>query len=320
MSEEKRFKTQLLMEYETAYKTAPSTASAVKLPFNSLDLMPRRAIQQPGTIRSTRNPTTPFRGNIDVSGNAVVPIDLACIGYWLKGLMGNPTTTGSQAPYTHVYKIGTTALPSMILDKGFTVSGLYYKYEGVKVNTMAVTFGGDGELTATFGLIGAKETKGTSAYDASPSDLTSIATRFENFEAAVTEGGSSIATLTQVTLNISNNLDGSVYCLGDNGERSYLPEGQMAVTGSITGIFADDSLLLKGRNFTESSLVVTLTDGTYSLAFNIGELVYEHTSPGIPGPGSETIMQTLNFTGYYQNDADVSTIMITLVNATASHT
>jgi len=319
MAEGKRFKSQLLLEYETAYKTAPSTASAVKLPFNSCDLRPNRPIQQPGTIRSNRNPTIPFRGNIDVSGNVVVPLDLVCSGYWLKGLLGNPTTTGSEAPYTHVFKVGDT-VPSMILDKGFGDISLYYKYAGIKINTMAVTFGGDGELTATFGLMGASETKGASAYDASPSDLTAIATRFENFEAAITEGGSSIATLTQVSLNVSNNLDGSIYCLGDNGARSYLPEGQIAVSGSITGIFIDDSLLLKGRNFTESALVITLTDSTYSLAFDIGELVYEHVSPGIPGPGAETVMQTLNFQGYYGNDADASAIKITLVNATASYT
>lgn len=319
MSDAKRFKSQLLLEYETAYKTAPSTASAVKLPFNILDLKPNRNIQQPGTIRSNRNPTIPFRGNIDVSGNVEAPLDLIGSGYWLKGLLGNPSTTGSISPYTHVFTVGDT-IPSMIIDKGFSDVGLYYKYEGVKVNTMAVTFGGDGELIATFGLIGAKETKGTSAYDADPTDHTSISTRFENFEAAVTEGGASIATLTQVVLNVNNNLDGSIYCLGDNGERSALPEGQIAVTGSITGIFQDDSLLLKGRNFTESALVVTLTDGVYSLAFDIGELVFDHTSPGIPGPGNETILQTLNFVGYYGNDADASAIKITLVSSQASFT
>ncbi len=319
MSEAKRFKSQLLLEYETAYKTAPSTASAAKLPFNSNDLKLNRNIQQPGTIRSNRNPTIPFRGNMDVSGNVAVPLDLISIGFWLKGLLGSPTTTGSASPYTHVFKVGDT-IPSMIIDKGFSDVSLYYKYEGVKINTMAITFGGDGELTATFGLIGAKETKGTSAYDASPTDYTSISTRFENFEAAVTEGGSSIATLTQVALNVNNNLDGSVYCLGANGERSYLPEGQIAVTGSITGIFDSDALLLKGRNFTESALVITLTDGSYSLAFDIGELVYDYPSPGVPGPGSETIFQTLNFVGYYSNDADASAIKITLVTSQATFT
>lgn len=319
MSEAKRFKSQLLLEYETSYKVAPSTASAAKLPFNSCDLKLTRNIQQPGTIRSNRNPTIPFRGNMDVSGNVVVPFDLVSSGFWLKGLLGNPTTTGSEAPYTHVYKVGDT-IPSMIIDKGFSDASLYYKYDGIKVNTMAATFGGDGELTATFGLIGASEDKGSSAYDASPTDYTSISTRFENFEAAITEGGSSISTLTQVSLNVNNNLDGSIYCLGDNGERSYLPEGQIVVSGSITGIFDSDALLLKGRNFTESSLVITLTDGSYSLAFDIGELVYDYPSPGIPGPGAETIMQTLNFVGYYGNDADASAIMITLINTQASYT
>ena len=317
MSQSNRFRTQCLLEYETSYKVAPSSTTAVKLPFNSMGLKTNRAIQQPGTIRGSRNPTTPFRGNLDVSGPIVVPVDLVSIGFWLKLLLGTPSTTGSESPYTHVFSVGNT-VPSAIIDKGFADNTLYYKYDGVKANTFDITFGGDGELTASVGLIGSSITKGTSAYDASPTDYTSIATRFENFEAAITEGGSSIATLTEVSLSINNNLDGSVYCIGDSGVRSQLPEGQIAVTGSITGLFQDDNLLVKGRNFTESEMVITITDGVYSLAFDIGELVYDQTEPEIQGPGTEGVLQTMGFTGYYQDDSDVSAILITLVNTIAT--
>ena len=317
MSQSNRFRTQCLLEYETSYKVAPSSATAVKLGYNSTTLKSSRPLLKPGTISGNRNPTIPFRGNTDVSGDIVVPVDLIGIGFWLKLLLGTPSTTGSESPYTHVFSVGNT-VPSAIIDRGFVDNTLYYKYDGIKANTFAITFGGENELTATLGLIGSSPTKGTSAYDASPTDYTSIATRFENMELTIEEGGSSIASITEATLNINNNLDGSAYCIGAGGVRSQLAEGEIAVTGTVTGLFENDDLLLKGRNFTESKLVITATDGDYSLAFDIGELVYEQTEPDVQGPGTEGIVQTLNYYGYYQNDADASAILITLINSIAT--
>lgn len=313
------YQSQLLLAWETVYGSDPSTIAAWKLPFNTLDIGLDQPNQYAATIRDNRNPSMPFRGNKDVTGTLVVPMDRRSTGVWLRGLLGSPVTTGSTIPYTHTYKVGDT-IPSFALDVGHTDIGVYYKYNGCKINTYGVTVGGDGELVANLGLIGASETKGTSAMDASPAvDHTAIATRFENFEAAATEGGSAIDYLTEMSFEINNNLV-PAFCIGDAGIKSQLAEGMISVRGSITGLFQDDALLLKGRNFTESALSITITDtgnANYSIAYFFDELVFNYRKPPIPGP--EGLMLSLDFEAYYQDDADASAVRAVLNSSTASY-
>ncbi len=313
----KGYKSQILLDWETVYGADPSGTTSYKIPFNTCDLGEEAANNHAATIRNNRNPTQPFRGNRDVTGALVVPYDLASIGLWLKGLLGSPSTTGSIAPYTHTYDT-TNSPPSFLLDVGHTDLTLYYKYNGCMVNTFATTFGGDGELTANIGLIGAKETKGTSAYEASPSvDMTAMANgRFEQFEAALTEGGSPIDYVTEMGMEISNGL-ASAYCIGDAGVKSNLVEGMLSMTGTLVALFQDDALLLKGRTPTESSLSLTLTQGTYSLNIEFDEVQFSQKKPPISGP--EGLLLNLTWEAYYQNGASGHGVTATLINATASY-
>jgi hypothetical protein len=89
------------------------------------------------------------------------------------------------------------------------------------------------------------------------------------------------------------------------------------VAGSITTLFENTTLLTKALNSTETAIVATLTSGSYSLALDIGELIYGYKSPGISGP--QGILVSLDFTGYYDNDSDVSAIKATLINNTATY-
>lgn len=48
----------------------------------------------------------PYRDFIELTGDAVVPLDLTNIGHWLRMLLGSPTTTGT-TDFTHVFKSGS---------------------------------------------------------------------------------------------------------------------------------------------------------------------------------------------------------------------
>lgn len=314
----KGYKSQILLDWETVYGADPSGTTSYKIPFNTCDIGEEAANQHAATIRNNRNPTCPFRGNKDVAGTIVVPYDIASIGLWLKGLLGAPSTTGSIAPYTHEYDT-TNDPPSFLLDVGHTDLTLYYKYNGVRVNTFATTFGGDGELVATIGLIGAKETKGASAYEASPTTDMSAMTngRFENFEASLEEGGSSIDYVTELGMEIGNSCT-PAYCIGDAGVKSDLSLGMLTMTGTLVALFQDDALLLKGRTPTESSLSLTLTQGSYSLNIEFDEVQFGQKKPPISGP--EGLLLNLTWEAYYQNGASGHGITATLINATAAYT
>jgi hypothetical protein len=314
MTQARGMNSQVVIDFESTYGTSPATVNGILVPFNSCALQAKQTLTDAATIRGNRNPVAPVPGKIDVSGDITVPVDARAFGYWLKAFCGAPATTGAGDPYTHVFKPGMTQ-PSLVIDKEFTDIGQCLLYNGCKVNQIKMTLGGDNELTATLSILGGKETSGTVAYDATPASLPFA--RFGNFQGSVKEGGSDIAYLSQVELTISGNLNGDQYCIGSQGFRSDLPEGLLGVSGSVTALFKDAALLDKAISGTESSLELALTGGAHSLTIAIPELVYERQTPGISGPQGITIQ--LPFHGYYDNNADSTSVMFTLINDVASY-
>jgi hypothetical protein len=131
------------------------------------------------------------------------------------------------------------------------------------------------------------------------------------------EGGSPIANIKSCSLTFSNNIDTSQYVIGSAGQVGALPAGVASVTGSITALFEDNSLLTKAENHTESDLDLIWTDGAHSLTLIVPELVYSPASPTVNGPAG--VEATLNFQGYYADHGDASILKATLVNTTADY-
>ncbi len=316
MSQARGSCSKVVIDYETTYGADPASPAGLIMPFNSFALKADRPFKESGTITGTRNPVMPARGNLNVSGSAVVPVDQIAFGYWLKALLGAPDTDGS-GPYTHVFSVGSCSagIPSMVADLGFPDIAQYLKFNGVKLNSLSFTTGGDDELTASLEFIGAKETTGSSPYDATASDLTF--SRFNNFQATLKEGGSTLANAQEIAINISNQLDDSSYVIGGNGIRASLPERVVKIEGTLKTFFEDLTLYTKAIAGTESSLELTFTSGTYSLKFAIDELQYQHSGPVLDTNGG--IYVTLPFVGYYEDGADETAIKATLVNGYASY-
>lgn len=303
-------------DWETAYGTAPSSASAYTLPFDEESLGVDDAPIETDTL-GNGNPGVPARGNKDANGQITVPFDFDAIGFWFKGALGAPTTTGSTSPYTHTYKYSISVLPSAIIDIGYPDLTLYYKYAGVMVNSLGFSFGGNNPLQLRVGVLCKNETKGTSAYHASPTgDLSNVYTRLNNPNiSAIAEGSGDVTGIEQININLERRLD-SAFGLAGSGWRTACKETKMRVTGNITAIFEDDSLLLKGRANTESSLQVTVTSGSYSVVIKVPELLYSQRKPPTRGPNG--LRQDLSFVGYYGNNADATGLKIILVNTRAA--
>lgn len=299
---------ELRLGYETTFGTTPGTPATFKLPINTIDLKATQALNEAATITGDRNATKPFLGYKTVDGTVTVPVDATAFGYWLKLLFGAPTTTGT-GPYTHVYKVGSST-PSAFIEKAHTDISQYYVDNGVKANTLEITFGGDDELTASIGLIGASETQ----------DVTEVATptavsltRLAKFQTSLT-GATKVKNLT---MSFTNNLDGDQYTIDTGSTRGDIPEGLASVSGSMEILYENDTWQAIARNQTEQSIVITVDDGTNSLEFQIAELVLEPTGVAVEGPLG--IIQSFNYRAYYDNHADASVLKATLVNSTASY-
>jgi hypothetical protein len=84
---------QVVLDFETSYGADPNSAAGILVPFNyPWDLKAVRDLKDGNTHRGRRDGAMPFYGNSDAKGGVVVPVDQVAIGYWLRALLGAPTT------------------------------------------------------------------------------------------------------------------------------------------------------------------------------------------------------------------------------------
>ncbi|WP_371363629.1 hypothetical protein SRRS_45090 [Sporomusa rhizae] len=314
MARAKGVNSQLALAYEKAYGLTPAAPQGYNMPFNQSKLVINQNLINSATIRDCRDQIQPAIGNTDVFGSIVVPIDQVGIGFWLQAMLGTPTTTGSWAPYTHVFK-GPKRQLSMVLEQQYPDIPAYEMFNGCKVNNFAFYYGGDNELTANIYIAGAKRTVGARPFASSLSPLPFL--KFSNFQGAVEEGGAQLAIVIEASLNVYFGLDGNTYTIDGNGCRTDLPEGILQVSGSIKAFFADTILLHKAVNNTKSSLTFKFTSGTHSLQFFMEEVIFQQTSPGIES--DKGIYINLPFKAFYESGSVGSAIVATLVNGHASY-
>lgn len=313
MAHQKGSTTVFKLGYELVAFGTPAAAGYI-LPINTFDVRAIRALNRANTLQSGRNPLEPFAGNVSVSGNVVIPVDSVAMALWLIAIFGLPTTTGA-GPYVHEFKI-PDAQRSLTIETGFTdlATDKFQRFVGCKVNSFGITVGGDGELIATMGVMGK-----TSSLEAATFHAGTAVTmaRVNNFQAALTEGGSALANATELSINIECPMD-PYYVIGGSGSIGSIAEQKVAVSGNIKTLFEDDSLLAKALAATESSLKLTVTGSASSVfELEIQELLYELGSVPVPGP--QGLLVDLNFQGYYANGGEASGIVARLTNGVTSY-
>lgn len=321
MAQARGSQTTVAIYEESAYGQTPGTPAGKKLYINSCNLAASQNRLDSNTIGTSRARQQPAAGNIDAGGSIGLEIGAESLGTLLKHALGQNATTGT-GPYTHTLTLGD--LPAgLIVEKDYGAnisgSGRYEYFNGCRVNSASFKFPSEGYVTANFDIKGAKSTLASSPLDATLDDAGH--TSFSAFQAAILEGGSAIAVVTDAEIKIDNGLDAGVYVIGGAGVRSALPEGFATISGSITALFSDATLLTKSINGTASSLKITLSRGTgdgsagnESIEFLVEQMLYERASPPIDGPAGLKI--TLPFKGY-RSGAN-NGLKITLKNAVAT--
>lgn len=311
----KGMRTRLLLDFEEAYGASPAVKSGRVLKFNSESLSANREAEEPETIAGRRDSVEPILGNIDVSGSLTLPAELISMGLIMRGLLGAPMTTEADELYRHVFKTSAEP-PSMVIEKGFTDTGVYFLYNGCKVSSFEMTVGGSGELTVTVGIIGGKRTLNTESYDTAPISLPFV--RLQNFKASIHEDGVLIGNVSSFSVNINPNLENDKYAIGGGGFRTELPEGLLSVTGTISTFFKDASLLQKAVDSVTTSLKLVLdagAKGSFELLFP--EVRLEQKDPEVGGPGG--IMATFNWKAHYEASVEDSSVVATLINEIESY-
>jgi len=236
-------KAQLRTKPEVTYGTAPS-GNWTQLNFKTFDLSASQGLIDDPVLGNLARRTSgdPALDTVDVTGSAVVPVQLAGIGHWLRLLLGAPLTTGAGPDYTHTFKDGAFTLPSNSFEVDFVdpTPNEFSVITGVKANEMSLDFSPSGPADATFSLLGQGET--LAATTAAGTPVVVSGDRFQKPQASIKRNTVALANITAASFTFTNGME-AVKTIRSDLKVEGVDEGLSKATGQITARFADSSLI-----------------------------------------------------------------------------
>ena len=267
---------------EATYGTAPS-GDYESLPFVSSSLGSEQGLIESDVLGQGRDPMEPIRDVIRVEGDVVVPVDLRSFGFWLQLLLGPPTTTGAEDPYSHVFKSGEDDLPSASLQIAHPKVPAFFLVSGLRANSLALEFQRSGGAAATIALIGQGEGRFAASQAGTPTARPF--TRFNQFQGSVKRNGTPLGNVTAARLTYTNNLE-PIEVIRDDGRIDGVDPTVAALNGTIDVRFADTSLLAAAEDHEalELEFAYTMAAGR-RLTFSAHEVYLPKPKQQISGPG-----------------------------------
>lgn len=286
---------------ETTYGTTPATPSFSPLPHTGTTLAVTKDAIESEKIRGDRQVEDFRHGNKTVSGDITAELEYEAFDDLLEAALCGSWSTDvlkagvSRRSFTIQRKFGDLAVPE------------YHTYTGCEVNSLALSVSPNSMVTTTFGMIGKNLSLGTTAISGSTFGSDVGNSPFDSFTGSITEGGSSIATVTSIEMSLENGIE-PLFSVGS--QTTNRPSiGRSRLTGTLTTYFESKSLYEKFLNETSSSIVLTLTDlDGNSYEIDIPNVKYNSGQPDVSGEGAVTI--ALEFVALYDG-TDESQVVIT---------
>lgn len=341
--------TRVITAVEDTYNVLP-VLSAVKggivTPVASETIQKIQALTDSKVILNSRDSRKPARGNYETGGDITTELNAQMYAI-LKYAVGGSVTVDSLAativpnnaavgtpPYISTFKIDQ--LPSFCLEKKFVdlTTPKFHQYTGCKVAKLSVGIKTDGLIDLSVGVMGAdmivaSNSMAKSGADQNGFDLSYIHKPFEAFELLAADlkvGGTAVAYISTLNIDLENNLDGGVYVVGGTGARKAMPAGVIKVSGKISCLFSDSTgadssaLIADAIAGTEKSIDCTFTRGTgvgtvgnEKLRIVLPEILLAVGTPPISGYGG--LFVEFNYTAFYENNSDATTLMMVLTNS-----
>jgi len=290
---------------ESTYGTTPSTPTWTPLPHNATTLNLTKDAIESEKLRGDRQVEDFRHGNKQVGGDVTSELEYGALDDIIEAVMCGSWTTD-------VLKAGTTRR-SFTLERKFAdlATPEFHRYTGCEFNTLSMTIAPNALVTTTFGVIGKDIALATSEIASSTYSSDVGNTPFDSFTGTITEGGSSIATVTELTFSIENGLEALFSVGSDTTNRPSI--GKSRVTGSLTTYFDSKALYEKFLNETASEIVCTLTDTAGNdLQIDIPNVKYNTGQPDVSGEGAVTV--SMDFVALYST-SDASQLVFTRTSA-----
>ena len=286
---------------EVTYGTTPSTPTWTPLPHTGTTLALSKDGIESEKLRGDRQIEDFRHGNKSIGGDVSAEMEYGAVDDILEAVM-----CGTWA--ANVLKAGTTRR-SFTLERKFAdlATPEFHRYTGVEFNSLSLSIAPNAMVGATFSVVGKDLALATAEVASSTYSADIGNTPFDSFTGSITEGGSSIATVTSLEITIENGLEPLFSVGADTTNRPSI--GKSRVTGSLTTYFDSKALYEKFINETSSEIVCTLTDTAGNdIQIDIPNVKYNSGQPDVSGEGAVTI--AMDFVALYSS-SDASQLVIT---------
>ena len=284
---------------ESTFGTTPSTPAFKSIRHTGTTIGLSKDSIESEELREDRQIANYRHGNKSVSGDINFELSYGSLDDLMEAVLCGTWNTD-------VLKAGTTRR-SYTIERHHQDIGKYLRSTGCNFNSMSLSVAPNSMVTGSMSVIGKGFSVASVAVTGATYTTETTTAPFDSFTGSITEGGSSIAVVTSLELNIENGME-ALYVIGSSD--TLQPSiGKSMVSGSITAYFEDSTLIDKFINETSSSLEFTLTDlAGNDYTFTLPNVKYNSGNPEVGGPGSVTV--SLDFVALCDAD-DASQIVIT---------
>ena len=213
-----------------------------KIPFTSESLNYTLETIKSEALLGLRGTKSIAPGKIGASGSVSLEMYPSSIGVLFYLALGKAIANDD---HTLIEPIGVTEdLPSATIEVDH--AGAKFLFLGQKVNSLTMTANVDSIASLSVDFVGKKAITGGGTYATQMVEIDDDPFFFKEILLYGDEDLSiSVDTMSELTLNIANNLNEDDYRLDGTGERKTIEPGQLEITGSMNIIF--DENLLTGK-------------------------------------------------------------------------
>lgn len=284
---------------EVDYGVTPATPAWDKQRITGTTLALTKNTLQSEEIRDDRQPGDTRHGTRQVGGDVNGEMSYGTWDEVLEALFGGTWQTDTPIAGTDQLKAGTLrrSFSALRYFKDLPAGQKpYFVYTGLEANTMALTIAADANVTVTFGFIGKDQTVSETEPSGSTYNPTTTTEVMDSFTGVVKEGGTNIAIVTEITLNVENGIEPRFVVGSKTTIRPSIK--RFVVTGQITAYFESTALLEKFLDETDSDLEFNLPDDAgNNYKFFLPKIVYTGGQPDVGGDGPITL--AMPFTANY---------------------
>lgn len=289
---------------EVTRGVTPATPQTTALRHNSCTLELSKGTMQSQELRSDRQITDFRHGMQKVAGDIDFEVSWKEFDALLAaGFFGTWNT--------NVLKAGVT-YQSFTFERAFSDVALYQVFTGCLIDKLSLSFKPGNIVSGKASIVG----MGSGIPVATQLDDTPTASQtdspYDTFSGVIKEGGTEIAVVTSLDINLSNNLT-PAEVLGSNKPADVLA-GRSNVTGTLSAYFKDAAMMTKFINEVESSLEFSLVppggDGlSKSYNFLLPRIKYSGSANPVSNEGP--IVLNMPFQALLDKGATATNIQLT---------